>query len=392
MRTAETPPAATVLRQYEPLSSAQSRRLVRLLAAQSAPLSPAALAVVRAVEDHAGAPAAVSERAIRQHRIDLVHGELPRLAASDLIEYDGDTATATDEGIAAVRTVEDAIPPDVDGDALLSVMNSDRRRTVASVLARTPHERVTLTGLAVAVATVEQDADLTRIDQSTLEEVQTTLHHVHLPKLDEARFVEYDAETRTIADEGIERIGSAWLTETEPLSSVASDGGHDASAAADENVWSIDAHEDVVERMRALADHADDELVVVLAAEGLLTPGCLIHLRVATERGVDVAIGTPHAAVRDRIDAAVPEATVWNPQQQWHLPSLGGEGRLSRLVVADTRAAMLATIDRNRVASETAVTGDGRDNGLVTAVRKLVDSRLDAGGNRQPDHQSPASP
>jgi len=392
MKSEDSPPVPVVLGQYEELSSATSRHLVSLLADQPNPLSPAALAVVRAVEDHSGTPAAVSPRAIRRHRIDLVHDQLPRLAASGLIEYDGDTAAATDEGVAAVRTLEAAIPADVDGEELLAAMKHDRRRTVVSVLARTPHERVTLTGLAVVVASVEQDEDLTRIDQSTLEEVQTTLHHIHLPKLAEAGFVEYDAEMLRVTDSGTERITSAWLTEPRATGPVSSDGGHAVSAAPDDDAWPINDHENVVERMRALADHADDELVVVLGTDGLLRPGCLIHLRVATERGVDVTVGAPNEAVRARLEEAVPDATVWEPHRDWLVPSLGGSGRLSRLVVADDRAAMLATADRDSVESETAITGDGRDNGLVAAICKLVDSRLDSEGGRQSDHQSPVSP
>ena len=243
MKSEDSPPATTVLTQYEELSSATSRRLVSLLAERPEPLSPAALAVVRAVEDHDGTPAAVSPRAIRRHRIELVHAELPRLAASGLIDYDGDAAAATAEGVAAVRTLEAAIPADVDGEKLLAAMKHDRRRTVVSVLARTPHERVTLTGLAVAVTSVEQDEDLTRIDQSTLEEVQTTLHHVHLPKLAEVGFVEYDAETLRVTDSGTERIASAWLTEPRPVGPVSSDGGHAVPAAPDEDAWPIDDHE-----------------------------------------------------------------------------------------------------------------------------------------------------
>lgn len=392
MKSQERPSASTALEQFEELASARTRDLVSLLADQPEPLSPAALAVVRAVEEHDGDPADVSERTIRRHRIDLVHKQLPRLADREVIEYDGETATVTDEGETAVQTLTDAIPAGIAEDDLLSVLTHDRRRAVASVLATTPHETVTLTGLAVAVTSIEQDEELTRIDRSVLEEVQTTLHHVHLPKLADAGFIEYDGDTLTVTDRRTGDIAETWLTETAPITPVSSDGGQVVPAADDEEVWTIDEHESVVERMRALADHADDELFVVLGTDGLLTPGCLIHLRMASERGVDVAVGSPSETVRDRIEAAVPKARVWEPQRDWLVPSLSENDRLSRLVVADSRAAMLATLDQGRVEAETAVTGDGRDNGLVTTVRELLGSRLDAVGGTRSEYQSPAPP
>ncbi len=159
-------------------------------------------------------------------------------------------------------------------------------------------------------------------------------------------------------------------------------------------IWTIQQREAIVERLRALADHADEELFVVLTSDGLLTADCLVHLRDATERGVTVTIGSPSRTVRKRLQQAVPDALVWEPRQTWLDPTATGNGRLSRLVIADRQAAMLATlggeIDGER--TETALTGDGQDNGLVVVIQNLVEAQLDQFTNTHSRFQSPASP
>lgn len=383
---------SAAIEQYEALTSVRSRSLVSILADQPKPLPPAALAVVRAVETHDGDPADLSEQTVREHRIGLEHSDLPRLAASGLVEYDSDGVVATDEGVTAVRTLTDAIPPGMTGEDLLTVLKRDRRRTVVSVLSRTRHETVTLTGLTAAVATAEHDGESGDIDREQRRAVRTSLHHVHLPKLDEAGLVEYDAGRLTVTDTGTDAIDSTWLVEGDPVEPLSTDGGQCVPTSPDAVVWTIDDSESVDERTRALTDHADEELFVVLTVEDLLAPDCLTHLRLATERGVDVTVGSPVGAVRDRVRRAVPEATVTEPQHDWLDTVVDGDERISRLLVADRRAAMLATLDDGSTGTETAITGDGRDNDLVRAVRDLLGPRLDAADGHEPDSQSPARP
>ncbi|WP_177227180.1 DUF7344 domain-containing protein [Halomicrobium zhouii] len=75
------------------------------------------------------------------------------------------------------------------------VLSSDRRRTTLEVLAErtTP---VDLEGLAVAVATRENDAD--DVADAVVTQVASTLHHIHLPKLARFGVVEYDANAARI--------------------------------------------------------------------------------------------------------------------------------------------------------------------------------------------------
>ena len=76
------------------------------------------------------------------------------------------------------------------------VLSHARRRAVLAVLAdrTTP---IAVEALADAVAEHEA-ADATRVSASEREAVHVTLHHVHLPKLDEAGAVDYQREARTV--------------------------------------------------------------------------------------------------------------------------------------------------------------------------------------------------
>ena len=75
-------------------------------------------------------------------------------------------------------------------DQLFDVLSESRRRRVLSILTehRSPMD---VERLASAVAERES--------ASTARDVHVTLHHVHLPKLDEAALVDFDREDGTVA-------------------------------------------------------------------------------------------------------------------------------------------------------------------------------------------------
>jgi hypothetical protein len=77
---------------------------------------------------------------------------------------------------------------------LLSVA---RRRVTLDVLTD-QSESIELTALARLVTAIEHDGNADEVDPATRERVAVSLHHVHLPKMDDFGVVEYDTDTREV--------------------------------------------------------------------------------------------------------------------------------------------------------------------------------------------------
>jgi hypothetical protein len=113
--------------------------------------------------------------------------------------------------------------------------------------------------------------------------------------------------------------------------------------------------------------------------DGLLEPRCLELLEDAVDRGVDAYLGPQSQAVRDLVRREIPGVTIWEPQLDWlNLPP--NREKLGRLVFADREAITLGTLGDDAdtgVVRDTALTGEGEDNGLVVLMREMLGSRLD---------------
>lgn len=83
-------------------------------------------------------------------------------------------------------------------DELFDVLTAERRRRVLSLLT-SRQSPVPVEELAHAVAAEENDAEAATLSESTVREVHITLHHVHLPKLDEVELIDYERDERTVA-------------------------------------------------------------------------------------------------------------------------------------------------------------------------------------------------
>jgi len=122
--------------------------------------------------------------------VDLHHHHLPKLDDVGLLDLADGGAVATDRANQFERvleTVERAADPDATLDAL-----ADRRRRSALEHAARADEPIGLDALTDRVAESDDDRDDLAID----------LHHRHLPKLDDAGFLGYDADERRVEDTG----------------------------------------------------------------------------------------------------------------------------------------------------------------------------------------------
>ena len=88
----------------------------------------------------------------------------------------------------AGRTPEESL------DGLLEVLANERRRRILYYLDGKDDEVATFTELIDYVTVHEADS----VDDLASDEVAVALYHTHIPRLEEAGLIEYDARSRTI--------------------------------------------------------------------------------------------------------------------------------------------------------------------------------------------------
>ncbi|WP_408958682.1 hypothetical protein [Natrinema sp. 74] len=327
--------------------------------------------------------AAVTEDDRQRALVDLHHRQLPYLTDVGLLEQtdDGEISLAAHRAfdIPGLETAVSAgqVEEADDLDRLFEALADERRRTVLSVLENQYHPIATET-LARDVAAQEGDTTEREVSDDRVEEVQASLVHVHLPMLNEATLVSYDATTGQASYEGHPAVRTEWL---QPIDGATVTDAETAAEIEDgAAVRTLEGREPIIATGRSLCERADDELFLLFTTTGLLEEGCFRRLEDAVDRGVDVYLGSRDPRVRDLVRDRVPGAVVWEPQRDWlDLPPAGES--VGRLVFADREAVMLGTIGQPSSNDdgpvETAVAGTGSQNGLVVLMRQLLGSRLE---------------
>lgn len=232
--------------------------------------------------------------------------------------------------------------------------------------------------------------DVTIVDtpeyEAQLEKTLLTLHHEHLPRLDEAGLLEYDRERNVITDPAdptpdIER-------EDEPVSEALTEYLPPTHEADGEGVGVINGREAVIQYGRQLADEAEEELFCMYVDTDLLREECIRRAQNAIDRGVTMYLGSQDPEVRELTRTQLPEATIWEPQLDWL--NTPGYPRVGRLVLIDRRKVMLAVLEEptdEPASDETAIVGDGVDHPLVVLTRELLGARLDHLDYQSGDHR-----
>lgn len=82
-------------------------------------------------------------------------------------------------------------------DTTFAILNDQRRYYLREILSE-QDPPIDLSQLAAAVASRETGTDSDESPAETTDEIAIGLHHVHLPKLDDAGVIDYNAETNTV--------------------------------------------------------------------------------------------------------------------------------------------------------------------------------------------------
>lgn len=213
--------------------------------------------------------------------------------------------------------------------------------------------------------------------EDELERALISLHHTHLPRLDEAGLIDYDRDGNVVRYGDYTAVDAEWReldVIDELLSRFRTGGEFDESA-----IGVIDGQGDVCEYSRELADRAERELFLIYTSDTLLEDECRPHAENAIDRGVDIYAGTKCRAVRTFFRKHLPEATVWEPQLDW-MNEESSYPKISRLIFADRTKVIVGLWTESAAdgtKTEIAMIGEGATNPLVVLVRELLGPRLD---------------
>ena len=137
--------------------------------------------------------------------------------------------------------------------------------------------------------------------------------------------------------------------------------------------WTVTGHDAVNQRVQEFIDEADDE-IIYLTVDEYLTEDTLDELRNADDRGLDIYIGGISDDVRDRIQDAVPSATLFETLWEWADTPAG------TLLITDKQTALVSVRIKEVETEDTeevAIWGTGHRNSLVVVLRAIFTWQLE---------------
>ena len=189
----------TVNHLFDALTDGTRRQIVRFLRERSGSVSEATLAEGLAGESDDQHADDDSASTVRQLRVELRHVHLPKLAESGLVIWDdqSDSVTLSQHPAYDTTGLPDLLTAG-EHDSLPSALADEQRRAVLAIVESEsgPAHRA---DLARELAAREAGTTPT---QTAVDDAAVSLHHRHLPKLEEAGLIEYDANDGTIVYAG----------------------------------------------------------------------------------------------------------------------------------------------------------------------------------------------
>ena len=148
---------------------------------------------------------------------------------------------------------------------------------------------------------------------------------------------------------------------------------------AQQGVWAINTHEQVTGRVADLVTDASDEIVFLVLDEDLLDETTLEALVAGSDDGADVHVGTVADSVRERLEGAAIDATVFTTDLIEWFTAMSDSPRLGRFLMVDRGPVLVSALHEEElpgVPNETAVWSDGVDHGFATFAERVFTYEL----------------
>ncbi|MFD1564914.1 hypothetical protein ACFR99_15355 [Haloarchaeobius amylolyticus] len=172
--------------------------------------------------------AEVTDEDHRQALVDLHHRLVPALIDVGLLEESDDGTVALGEHAAFDDPHLEAVvstrhgADDATLDAVFRALADEHRRAILSILVDADRPLETET-LARRIAARKAETTAREVARDRVDEVLTSLVHVHVPMLADASLVEYDPETGRVADGDQPIVRAEWRQSDDDTAATATD-------------------------------------------------------------------------------------------------------------------------------------------------------------------------
>ena len=238
-------------------------------------------------------------------------------------------------------------------------------------LGLTEYEARTLVTLVrIGTGTAKDIADADGVPRTRVYDAAETLQNMGLVDVQYATPQRYTVISR---DSIVSKLD---LSRKDTINGIAEKLGQlDTTEPATEQfgTWTVTGHDAVNQRVQEFIGEADDELIY-LTVDDYLTEDTLDELRNADDRGLDIYIGGISDDVRDRIQDAVPSATLFETLWDWADTPAG------TLLITDKQTALVSVRvgeGETENIEEVAIWGTGHRNSLVVVLRAIFTWQLE---------------
>jgi sugar-specific transcriptional regulator TrmB len=251
--------------------------------------------------------------------------------------------------------------------------NVDEAIEVLQQLGLKEYEARCFVGLTrLEAGTAKKLSDITEVPRTRVYDAIRVLEAQGLVEIQHSspqrfRAVSLEEATETLRDQYDDRVDRL----RDALETVDSADG-DEEESPIQQVWSMSGQDAIENRANQLIQDAEEEVVLVIGDESLLTDDLVATLSAVNNR-IDLLVGALTKSLENRVRTEVPEATTFISGLEWlHGDApMEDDTAIGRLLLVD-RSAFLVSSIVPQTREEQAIFGEGFGNGLVVIARRLM--------------------